>query len=110
MPKRNGRNYTKLAFSTALDDYPLMRILDQSLLIGSLEFTVSVLAEATNLSYKTVKSCLEHLQEIGWIQPTRMLGNAQAYKFETEETLAPLIRWATEYQLAALAEQTKIPA
>jgi len=105
MSKKKRESYTKLAFSTALDDYPLMRVLDQSLLIGALEFTVSVLAEATELSYKTVKSCLDHLQEIGWVKPTRILGNAQAYKFSAENHMSGLIRWATEYQLANAADQ-----
>jgi len=77
------------------------RILDQSLLLGKLEFTVSILAEATGLTYKTVKSCLKRLEGIKWVVPTRRLGNAQAYSFNINH-MSGFIKWATEFQMANL--------
>jgi hypothetical protein len=63
---------------------PMARILDQSLLLGSAEFTVPVIAEGTGLTFKTAKNCLGHLQELEWVSTTRKLGNAQAFKFDAE--------------------------
>ena len=79
---------------------PMARILDQSLLLGSAEFTVSILAEGTGITFKTAKNCLAHLQKFGWVSTTRKLGNAQAYKFNAENHMSQLIKWATDFQLA----------
>lgn len=79
---------------------PVARVLDQSLLLGNAEFTVSILAEGTGMTFKTVKSCLEHLQKLGWVTPTRRIANAQAYKFDVENHMSQLIKWATDFQLS----------
>ncbi len=79
---------------------PMARILDQSLFLGSAEFTVSILAEGAGITFKTAKNCLDHLQKLGWISATRKLGNAQAYKFNAENHMSQLIKWATDFQLA----------
>jgi len=86
---------------------PMARILDQSLLLGSAEFTVSIIADGTGLTFKTAKNCLEHLRELGWVAATRKLGNAQAYKFNAENHMSQLIRWATDFQLAMNATRRK---
>ena len=82
---------------------PMARILDQSLLLGSAEFTVSIIAEGTGLTFKTAKNCLKHLQDLRWVSTTRKLGNAQAYKFNAENHMSQLIKWATDFQLATNA-------
>ena len=74
------------------------RILDQALLLGNGEFTVSHMAEGTNLSYKTVQSYLKHLESIKWVTATRKMGNAQAYRFNVENHMSKFIKWATDYQ------------
>jgi DNA-binding transcriptional regulator GbsR (MarR family) len=76
----------------------IARVLDQSLFLGRLEFTASILAEATGLTYHTIKSCLKHLQSINWVTATRMLGNAQGYKFNVENHMSGIVKWAYEYQ------------
>jgi len=84
-------------------------ILDQSLLLGNLEFTVSTLVEATGLTYKTVKSCLSRLEKMKpgpWVTPTRKLGNAQAYKFNVENHMSSFVKWATEYQMSRLNSES----
>jgi len=73
------------------------RILDQSLLLGKLEFTVSTIADGTDLTYKTVKTYLAHLQKIGFVLPTRKLGNAQAYRFDINH-MTDLIQWGSRFQ------------
>ncbi len=86
---------------------PMARILDQSLLLGSAEFTVSIIGEGTGLTFKTAKNCLEHLQELGWVSTTRKLGNAQAYRFNAENHMSQLIKWATDFQLTINATRKK---
>jgi len=73
------------------------RILDQALLLGNGEFTISQMADGTKLSYKTVQSYLEHLQSIEWVTKTRKIGNAQAYRFNINH-IGKFIKWATDYQ------------
>jgi DNA-binding transcriptional regulator GbsR (MarR family) len=85
------------------------RILDQSLILGKFEFTISILAEATGLTYKTVKSCLERLQDLKWVKPTRRLGNAQAYMFDVEDRMSSLVSWATEFHAAEINAGIKQP-
>lgn len=94
-------------FTAVLKDAPasIGRVLDQSLLLGNLEFTVTTLAEGTSLTYKTVKSCLDHLQKLEFVTPTRRLGNAQAYRFNIENHMSGLLTWATEFQRARIAYQ-----
>jgi predicted transcriptional regulator len=58
-----------------------------------MEQTVSMLSEATKLDYNTVQSALHHLAKLGLVQPTRMVGNAQAYKFNVENELHSLRDW-----------------
>ena len=96
--ERRKETYEGGPFSQVLGKMALARVLDQSLFLGRLEFTVSVLAEATGLAYHTVKSCLKHLETINWVTPTRMLGNAQAYKFNVENHMSGIVKWAYEYQ------------
>jgi DNA-binding transcriptional regulator GbsR (MarR family) len=74
------------------------KILDQSLLLGNLEFTISTLAEATGLSYQTVQTSLKHFQNLKIVEPTRRLANAQAYHFNLHH-IKKLIEAATEYQV-----------
>jgi predicted transcriptional regulator len=74
------------------------RILDQVLLLGNGEFTVSNLADGTGLSYKTVQSYLKHLEKIEWVSETRKMGNAQAYRFNIENHMSDFINWATDFQ------------
>jgi DNA-binding transcriptional ArsR family regulator len=63
---------------------PIARVMDEARIMGSTEQTVSMLSEATKLDYETVQSALEHLTRLGLAHPTRMVGNAQAYRFSIE--------------------------
>jgi DNA-binding transcriptional regulator GbsR (MarR family) len=72
-------------------------------LLGNAEFTVSSLAEGTNLSFKTVKMFLEHLAELKWVTPTRKMGNAQAYCFDIENHMSDFMDWANKFQKSRLA-------
>jgi hypothetical protein len=85
-------------YATLLRGDAMGRILDQGLLLGRLEFTVSTIAEGTDLTYKTVKTYLDHLQKIGLVLPTRKLGNAQAYRFDVENHMSGLIEWGSRFQ------------
>ena len=78
--------------ATLLQGEKRARILDQALLLGNGEFTVSTLAEGTGLSFKTVQSYLMHLKSIGWVSETRKMGNAQAYRFEITNHMNSFIK------------------
>ena len=84
--------------ATIFQGEPRARVLDQALLLGNAEFTVSGLAEGTGLSFKTVKSFLEHLVDLKWVIATRKMGNAQAYRFDVENHMNNFIDWATKFQ------------
>jgi predicted transcriptional regulator len=64
-----------------------------------MEQTVSMLSEATKLDYNTVQSALQHLAKLGLVQPTRMVGNVQVYKFNVENELLSLPDWTGRLQL-----------
>ena len=77
---------------------PVARLLDQALIVGNMEQTISILAESTNLSYKTTKTALQKLEKIGFVAPTRKIGNAQAYRFHVENHLNGLLACGAEFQ------------
>jgi len=77
---------------------PTARVLDEARIVGSMEQTVSMLSESTGLDYKTVKSVLQHLIRVGFVRKGRKIGNAQAYRFDVENELHPLLDWATQFQ------------
>jgi DNA-binding transcriptional regulator GbsR (MarR family) len=84
--------------ATLFEGEPRARILDQALLLGSGEFTVSGLADGTGLSFKTVQSYLKLLESIEWVSETRKMGNAQAYRFNITNHMSSFINWATKFQ------------
>lgn len=77
---------------------PSARLFDQALIVGNMEQTIPILAESTNLSYKTTKEALEKLVKMGFATPTRKIGNAQAYRFLVENHMSILLACGTEYQ------------
>ena len=99
---RKRNTYEEGPFSRVLGQIAIARVLDQSVFLGRLEFTVSILTEATGLTYHTIKSCLKHLQSINWVAETRMLGNAQGYKFNVENHMSGIVKWAYDYQRSQL--------
>jgi hypothetical protein len=98
MRKRKRDAYEGGPFTRVLGKIAIARVLDQSLFLGRLEFTVSILADATGLAYHTIRSCLKRLESIRWVTPTRLIGNAQAYKFDVENHMSGIVKWAYEYQ------------
>jgi hypothetical protein len=77
---------------------PTARVLDEARIVGNMEQTVSILSEATGLDYKTVKNVLQHLIKVGFVRRGRKIGNAQAYRFNVENELHPLLDWAMQTQ------------
>ena len=98
--KNNGDEeyYDAGPLATLLQGEKRARILDQALLLGNGEFTVSTMAEGTGLSFKTVQSYLKHLEDIGWVSETRKMGNAQAYRFEITNHMSNFVKWGAEFQ------------
>jgi hypothetical protein len=77
---------------------PVARVLDQALIVGNMEQTISILSESTNLSYKTTKEAIEKLVKMGFVAPTRRIGNAQAYRFLVENHLSAILACGAEIQ------------
>lgn len=88
---------------TAIFGNPVARVLDQALYVGNMEQTISMLADSTCLSYKTVQSVVKRLESMGVMRRSRRIGNAQAYRFEVENELHDLIECAQRFQLKRLA-------
>jgi len=86
---------------TAIFGNVIARVLDQSLIVGNMEQTISMLAESTNLSYKTVLSAVKKLEKLGFVKATRKMGNAQAFRFEVNE-LHELLECAQNFQIKRL--------
>ena len=81
------------------------RILDQSLIVGSMEQTISMLRESTNLSYKTVAKEVAHLMTLGHMEEGRKVGNAKTYRFKVDNHLSQLILCAQRMQMDFLKKE-----
>ena len=93
-------NYATAGPLSSIFHSPEARILDQSLLVGNMEQTISMLAESTDLSFKTVQKVVKSFIKKGFMTPTRKIGNAQAYRFNVENELHELIKCASKYQFS----------
>jgi len=87
---------------TAIFQNPIARVLDQSLIVGNMEQTISMLAESTNLSFKTVQTVIKKLERLGFVRETRKIGNAHAYRFDVTNDLHELIQCAQNLQIKRL--------
>lgn len=83
---------------TSIFGGPVARLFDQALIMGKTEQTISILAESTNLSYKTTKEALEKLVKMGFVVQTRKIGNAKVYRFEVEDHMRGLLACAADFQ------------
>lgn len=83
---------------TSIFGGPIARLFDQALIVGNMEQTITMLADSTNLSYKTTKEALEKLVKIGFAAPTRKMGNAQAYRFLVENHMSTLLACGADFQ------------
>ena len=95
---KNAEEYATRGPFASIFGGPEARILDQALIVGNMEQTISILAESTNLSYKTTKVALEKLEKMGFVTKTRKIGNAQAYRFLIENHLSRLLACGAEFQ------------
>jgi hypothetical protein len=77
---------------------PTARVFDQAYIVGNSEQTISMIAESTNLSYKTTKDAIMKLVDMGFIVPTRRIGNAQAYRFQVENHMSSLLACGAQFQ------------
>lgn len=89
---------------TSIFGNPIARVLDQSMIVGKMEQTISMLAESTNQSYKTVEKAIRRLEGMGLLSFSRKIGNARAYRFEVENHLSELIEVAQKIQLSRTME------
>ena len=76
------------------------KVLDQCMIVGNMPQTISMLAELTDLDYKTVQNVVQTFVKKGFMQDLGKIGNAQAYKFNVENDLHELIDWATKFQFS----------
>ena len=90
---------------TAVFGNPTAKVLDQCLIVGNMEQTISMLAESTDLSYKTVLTVVEKLESLGFMTATRKIGNAQAYRFEVKNHLSEFIQCAQNLQFNIITQE-----
>ncbi len=101
LPRKESKDSEEYATRepfTSIFGGPTARLLDQALIVGNMEQTITILAESTNLSYKTTKTALEKLEKMGFVAKTRKIGNAQAYRFLVENHLNGLLTCGAEFQ------------
>ena len=83
----------------SIDDTPTARIIDQCLIVGKMEQTIGMLAELTNLSYKTVASVVRNLIGKDIMVESRKIGNAKTYCFLVENHLSSFVEAAQKMQI-----------
>jgi len=96
--RADSEEYATRGPFTSIFGGPIARIFDQALLVGNTEQTVSILSESTNMSYKTTKEALKKMVKMGFVVPTRKIGNAQAYKFQIENHMNSLLACGAKIQ------------
>ncbi len=96
--KNDAEEYATRGPFASIFGGPIARLFDQALLVGNSEQTITILAESTNLSYKTTKEALTKMVKMGFAAPTRKIGNAQAYKFQTENHMSSLLACGAKIQ------------
>ncbi len=89
---------------TRIFQNPTSRILDQSILVGNREQTIPMLQESTNLAYKTVAKEVKRLVEMGLMERSRKVGNAQTYRFKVDKHLSSLIACAQDMQIEIIRQ------
>lgn len=77
----------------------IAKVLDQAVLVGTMEQTIRMIADSTNLDYKTIQKCLHILEKRRFVKKSRKVGNAQTYKFNIGSDLHDLVRFARKIQL-----------
>jgi DNA-binding transcriptional regulator YhcF (GntR family) len=77
----------------------IAKILDQSILVGNMEQTIRMIADSTNLDYKTIQKSLYRLERYGFVKKSRKVGNAQTYQFNIQNDLHDLVSFARKIQL-----------
>jgi DNA-binding transcriptional regulator YhcF (GntR family) len=77
----------------------IAKVLDQSVLVGTMEQTIRMMADSTDLDYKTIQKCLRRLEKYGFVKKSRKVGNAQTYKFSVGSDLHDLVNFARKIQL-----------
>jgi DNA-binding transcriptional MocR family regulator len=100
MSKTAGTRYEDAGPLASLFGSAEAKVLDQSLIVGNMEQTISMLSDSTGLSFKTVQKVVKEFVYKGFMRPTRRIGNAQAYSFQVENHLHDLVGWATKYQFS----------
>jgi DNA-binding transcriptional ArsR family regulator len=77
----------------------IAKVLDQAVMVGTMEQTIRMLSDSTNLDYKTIQKTLKRLEKDHFVKKSRKVGNAQTYKFDVGNDLHGLIDFARKLQL-----------
>jgi hypothetical protein len=96
--KADSEEYATRGPFSSIFGGPVARLFDQAYIVGNTEQTISMLSESTNLSYKTTKDALMKLVNMGFVIPTRKIGNAMAYKFHVENHMSSLLACGAKFQ------------
>ena len=83
----------------------IAKLLDQSVLVGNMEQSIRMLADAADLDYKTVQKSLERLVAWGLVKKGRKIGITQTYRFNVENDLHDLVNFARKMQLTPRREE-----
>ena len=70
-----------------LGDYPLIRVLNFLLIFREFDYSLTDIAEESDVAWSTLHLLWPKLEELGMVTFTREVGNAKMYKLNTENKL-----------------------
>jgi len=71
-------------FREALGDSPVIRVLDFLICARGLDYSLSDIAEKSNIGWTTLHRIWSKLLKLGIVKPTRNIGKAKLYKLNEE--------------------------
>lgn len=83
------------------------RVLDQGFIVGNMEQTIPMLAESTELDYKSVKRAVGELVRLRLMRKNKTTKGAQTYTFDTTNLMGLakwVINWSWGFTAPSLVE------
>lgn len=74
-------------FVEILGDYPLIRVLNFLLMYREFDYSLSDIAEESDVAWSTLHLLWPKLEQRGMVKLTREVGNAKMYKLNTENKM-----------------------
>ena len=100
----------KPIFIETLGSSPVIKILDHLITGRELDFSLSNIAEGSEVGWMTVHRVLPKLLKLGIVKHTRVIGQAKMYKIDTENPIAQELIKLYDHLLKLVLEELEIKA